>query len=50
MLQISRSEKKNGDAFLEEQESVPEGVSNPKAAMWVVAGLIILPLAANVGW
>ncbi|MEZ8230939.1 calcium/sodium antiporter [Vibrio splendidus] len=49
MLQISRSEKKNGDAFLEEQESeVPEGVSNPKAAMWVVVGLIILPLAANV--
>ncbi|MCF7504540.1 MULTISPECIES: calcium/sodium antiporter [Vibrio] len=49
MLQISRSEKKNGDAFLEDQESeVPEGVSNPKAAMWVVVGLIILPIAANV--
>ncbi|MEZ9600147.1 calcium/sodium antiporter [Vibrio sp. 10N.286.46.A8] len=49
MLQISRSEKKNGDAFLDEQESeVPEGVSNPKAAMWVVGGLIILPLAANM--
>ncbi|MEZ8656042.1 calcium/sodium antiporter [Vibrio splendidus] len=49
MLQISRSEKKNDDAFLEEQESeVPEGVSNPKAAMWVVVGLIILPLAANM--
>ncbi|MCB5359760.1 calcium/sodium antiporter [Vibrio lentus] len=49
MLQISRSEKKNGDAFLEEQESeVPEGVSNPKAAMWVVVGLIVLPLAANM--
>ena len=41
--------KRNGDAFLEEQESeVPEGVSNPKAAMWVVVGLIILPLAANM--
>ncbi|MEZ9300819.1 calcium/sodium antiporter [Vibrio splendidus] len=49
MRQISRSEKKNGDAFLEEQESeVPEGVSNPKAAMWVVVGLIVLPLAANM--
>ncbi|MFA0115384.1 calcium/sodium antiporter [Vibrio sp. 10N.261.46.E11] len=49
MLQISRSEQKNGDAFLDEQESeVPEGVSNPKAAMWVVVGLIILPLAANM--
>ncbi|UPR47835.1 calcium/sodium antiporter [Vibrio splendidus] len=49
MLQISRSEKKNGDAFLDEQESeIPEGVSNLKAAMWVVVGLIILPLAANM--
>ncbi|CDT34263.1 putative K+-dependent Na+/Ca+ exchanger-like [Vibrio coralliirubri] len=49
MLQISRSEKKNGDAFLDEQESeIPEGVSNPKAAMWVVIGLFILPLAADM--
>ncbi|MFA0033123.1 calcium/sodium antiporter [Vibrio sp. 10N.261.49.A12] len=49
MLQISRSEKKNGDAFLDEQESeIPEGVSNPKAAMWVVIGLIVLPLAADM--
>lgn len=49
MLQISRSEKKNGDAFLDEQESeIPQGVSNPKAAMWVVIGLIILPLAADM--
>ncbi|MEC7941879.1 MAG: calcium/sodium antiporter [Pseudomonadota bacterium] len=49
MLQISRSEKKNGDAFLDEQESeIPEGVSNPKATMWVVIGLIILPLAADM--
>ncbi|MEX0334334.1 calcium/sodium antiporter [Vibrio tubiashii] len=49
MLRISRNEKKNGDAFIEEQESeVPEGVSNGKAAMWVVIGLIVLPLAADV--
>ncbi|MDC5803971.1 calcium/sodium antiporter [Vibrio europaeus] len=49
MLRISRNEKKNGDAFIEEQESeVPEGVSNGKAAMWVVVGLIVLPLAASV--
>ncbi|MDC5704283.1 calcium/sodium antiporter [Vibrio europaeus] len=49
MLRISRNEKKNGDAFIEEQESeVPEGVSNGKAAMWVVIGLIVLPLAASV--
>ncbi|MBW3697473.1 calcium/sodium antiporter [Vibrio sp. T187] len=49
MLQISRKEKNKGDAFLEEQESeIPEGVSNAKAAMWVVIGLIILPLAADM--
>jgi len=49
MLRISRNEKKNGDALIEEQESeVPEGVSNGKAAMWVVIGLIVLPLAADV--
>ncbi|MFM2588750.1 calcium/sodium antiporter [Vibrio sp. TBV020] len=48
MLHIGRSEKKNGDVLLEEQESeVPEGVSNAKAAMWVVIGLIILPIAAD---
>ncbi|EDP57304.1 calcium/sodium antiporter [Vibrio sp. AND4] len=49
MLQISRKEQKAGDAFIEEQESeVPEGVTNPKAIMWVVIGLILLPLAANI--
>ncbi|OIQ24667.1 calcium/sodium antiporter [uncultured Vibrio sp.] len=49
MLRISRNEKKNGDALLDEQESeVPEGVSNGKAAMWVVIGLIILPISANI--
>ena len=48
MLRISRKEKKLGDAFIEEQESeIPEGVSNLKAGMWVVIGLIILPIAAS---
>ncbi|KAB0290691.1 calcium/sodium antiporter [Vibrio fortis] len=48
MLQISRREKSNGDAFIEEQESeIPEGVSNIKAAMWVVVGLIVLPISAD---
>jgi len=48
MLRISQIEKNKGDAFLEEQESeVPEGVSNGKAAFWVVVGLIVLPLAAD---
>ncbi|APC88563.1 calcium/sodium antiporter [Vibrio parahaemolyticus] len=49
MLQISRKEQKSGDAFLEDQESeIPKGVSNPKAIMWVVIGLILLPLAASL--
>ncbi|MCV5373515.1 calcium/sodium antiporter, partial [Escherichia coli] len=35
--------------FLEDQESeIPQGVSNPKAIMWVVIGLILLPLAASL--
>lgn len=49
MLKVSRSEQKNGDSLLAEQESeIPQGVSNGKAAIWVVIGLIFLPLAANL--
>ncbi|ADT85944.1 calcium/sodium antiporter [Vibrio sp. Vb2880] len=49
MLKISRSEHKNGDSLLEEHESeIPDNVSNQKAIMWVVIGLILLPLAANL--
>ncbi len=49
MLRISQKEKQAGDALVEEQESeVPEGVSNKLAAMWVVIGLIVLPLAADM--
>ncbi|EPM7858524.1 calcium/sodium antiporter [Vibrio alginolyticus] len=49
MLQISRKEQKSGDVFLDDQESeIPEGVSNPKAIMWVIIGLILLPLAASM--
>ncbi|GMQ47758.1 calcium/sodium antiporter [Vibrio sp. 10N] len=50
MLRISKAEKESGnaDALLDDQESeVPEGVSNGKAAMWVIIGLIVLPLAAD---
>lgn len=48
MLYISKKEQSKGDVLLEEQESeIPDGVSNGKAAMWVVIGLIILPLAAD---
>ncbi|MGR5069542.1 MULTISPECIES: calcium/sodium antiporter [Vibrio] len=49
MLQISRKEQKAGDVLIEEQEAeIPEGVSNPKAIMWVVIGLILLPIAASM--
>jgi len=49
MLKISQSEKTNGDAFVEEQEAeIPQGVPNGKAAFWVVVGLILLPLAADL--
>ena len=48
MLHISRKEKQNGDAMLDEDKAeVPEGVSNSKAALWVVVGLIVLPLSAD---
>ncbi|CAM3160924.1 calcium/sodium antiporter [Vibrio neptunius] len=50
MLRISKKEKKAGsdDPLLVEQESeVPEGVSNGKAAIWVVIGLVLLPVAAD---
>lgn len=49
MLYISKSEQKNGDILLEEQESeIPEGVANGKALFWVVVGLILLPVGANM--
>lgn len=48
MLRISHKEKNNGDSFIEDQESeIPEGVSNLKAGIWVVIGLIVLPVAAD---
>ncbi|GEM75977.1 calcium/sodium antiporter [Vibrio sagamiensis] len=49
MLNISRQEKQSGDNFIDEQESeIPQDVSNRKALMWVVFGLILLPLAAGM--
>lgn len=48
MLRISQQEKKNNDPLLVEQESeIPTGISNRKAAFWVVVGLIILPISAD---
>ncbi len=49
MIKISRSEKNKNDALIEEQESeIPEGVSNKSAAMWLIIGLILLPVSANL--
>lgn len=49
MLRISQKEKNNGDAFIEEQESeIPDDVSNGKATLWVIFGLLLLPLAADI--
>lgn len=49
MLRISQKEKQNGDILLDEQEAeVPQGVSNLKAGVWVVIGLLVLPLSASV--
>ncbi len=49
MLKISRREKAAGDALIEEQEAeIPEGVANGKAIFWVIVGLILLPLAADL--
>ncbi|MDV5170919.1 calcium/sodium antiporter [Photobacterium rosenbergii] len=50
MLRISRNAKATGgDPLVEEQESdIPEGVSNPKAIMWTLIGLVLLPYAASM--
>ncbi|WP_217541282.1 calcium/sodium antiporter [Vibrio metschnikovii] len=49
MLQISRKEQQNGDTLLAECESeIPTDVSNKKAIIWVVIGLILLPFAASM--
>lgn len=49
MIKISRNQQKNGDSMLTEQESeISDGVSNPKAIFWVITGLILLPVAANI--
>ncbi|PSW09629.1 calcium/sodium antiporter [Photobacterium rosenbergii] len=50
MLRISRNAKATGgDPLVEEQESdIPDGVSNPKAIMWTLIGLVLLPYAASM--
>ncbi|MDG3084765.1 calcium/sodium antiporter [Vibrio hannami] len=49
MLRISQKEKQKGDAFIDEQESeIPDDVSTTKASVWVIVGLVLLPLAADL--
>ncbi|OEF28443.1 calcium/sodium antiporter [Vibrio rumoiensis] len=49
MLKISQQEKNNQDVLLDQQESdIPVGVSNKNAIFWVVVGLILLPISANL--
>ncbi|HBV77221.1 MULTISPECIES: calcium/sodium antiporter [Vibrio] len=49
MLRISKQEKNNQDVLIEQQESeIPDGVSNKKAIFWVIVGLILLPVAADL--
>lgn len=49
MLKISQSEKGQKDVLVEQQESeIPDGVDNKVAIFWVVVGLILLPIAADL--
>lgn len=49
MIRISHKENSKGDIMLEEQESeVPEGVANLNATFWLILGLILLPVAADM--
>ncbi|MCA2017571.1 calcium/sodium antiporter [Vibrio tritonius] len=49
MLQISRMEKKRGDNLLDEHESeIPDDVPNGKALFWLVFGLVLLPVSADL--
>ncbi|WP_086981482.1 calcium/sodium antiporter [Vibrio aphrogenes] len=49
MLKISQNEKNQPDVLIEQQESeIPEGVSNKSAIFWVIVGLILLPIAADL--
>jgi cation:H+ antiporter len=46
MFRIGKSENQNG--IEEDDEDIPTDVSNAKAAFWVVFGLILLPVSANI--
>ncbi|WPC73775.1 calcium/sodium antiporter [Vibrio porteresiae] len=49
MLHISRMEKKRGDNLLDEHESeIPDDVPNRNALFWLVFGLVLLPVSADL--
>ncbi|MFC3023210.1 calcium/sodium antiporter [Vibrio zhugei] len=49
MQQISRREKQQGKAVIDtHEEDIPQDVPNVKAALWVILGLVLLPIAANL--
>lgn len=49
MLKISKNEKGQKDILIEQQESeIPDGVDNKVAIFWVIVGLILLPIAADL--
>lgn len=49
MQQISRREKQQGKAVIDTHEDdIPQDVPNSKAALWLIVGLVLLPIAANL--
>lgn len=49
MLKISKNEKGQKDILIEQQESeIPDGVDNKVAIFWVIVGLVLLPIAADL--
>lgn len=45
---LTLRDKKQSDPLLNEaQEDVPEGVSNKMATLWVIVGMVILPLSSH---
>ena len=46
---LTLKDKKSQDPFLKEaQDDVPEGVSNKSAVLWLVVGMILLPLSSTI--
>ena len=43
-----RDQKKKDPLLKEAQEEVPEGVGNGKAVLWMLVGMVMLPLSSNV--